>query len=93
MKNEVIGFTGLPGSGKSVAIAGIKDLGVSISMGDVIRNETKKRNLNPTDENLGRIARNLSKWKIASPRPAQLIGSNSRVLQGIGTSQKVVPLG
>ena len=59
MKKEVIGFTGLPGSGKSVAIAGVEDLGVSISMGDVIRNESKKRNLEPTDENLGRTARDL----------------------------------
>ncbi len=55
----VIGFTGLPGAGKTAAIDGVRDLGSSISMGDVIRRETKIRNLEPTDENLGNTARSL----------------------------------
>ncbi|HEY0088412.1 MAG TPA: AAA family ATPase [Candidatus Lokiarchaeia archaeon] len=56
---KVIGFCGLPGSGKSTAIEAIKDLGVIITMGDVIREEAKKRNLSSTDENLGKIAKEL----------------------------------
>ena len=56
---RVIGFCGLPGSGKSTAIEAIKDLGIVITMGDVIRNEARKRGLEPTDENLGRIAKEI----------------------------------
>ncbi|MGV9174011.1 MAG: AAA family ATPase [Promethearchaeia archaeon] len=56
---KVIGFTGLPGSGKSTAIEAIEHLGKVVTMGNVIRNETKKRGLEPTDKNLGEIARDL----------------------------------
>ena len=56
---KVIGFTGLPGSGKSTAIDAIRNLGKIITMGDVIRNEAKKRGIEPTGENLGKIAKEL----------------------------------
>ena len=56
---KVIGFCGLPGSGKSTIIEVIEDLGKVITMGDVIRNEAKKRNTILNDENLGKIAREL----------------------------------
>jgi dephospho-CoA kinase len=56
---KVIGFCGLPGSGKSTAIESVKDLGIIITMGDVIRNEAKNRNIEPTNQNLGEIAKNL----------------------------------
>ena len=56
---KVIGFTGLPGSGKSTAIDAIRNLGKIITMGDVIRNEAKKRGTEPTGENLGKIAKEL----------------------------------
>ncbi|MHA1723941.1 MAG: AAA family ATPase [Promethearchaeota archaeon] len=56
---KVLSLCGLPGSGKSTAIEAVKDLGLVITMGDVIRNEAKHRNLQPTAENLGRIAREL----------------------------------
>ena len=56
---KVIGFAGLPGSGKSTVIEAIEDLGLVITMGDVIRNEAKKKGLEPTDENLGKIAKEI----------------------------------
>jgi len=56
---KVIGFCGLPGSGKSTVLKAIEDLGVIITMGDIIRNETRKRSIEPTDENLGKIAQEL----------------------------------
>ena len=60
---KVIGFCGLPGSGKSTAIEAIIDLGKIITMGDVIRNEAKIRGIDPTGENLGKIAKELrDKW-------------------------------
>ncbi|MFX1357833.1 MAG: AAA family ATPase [Promethearchaeota archaeon] len=60
---KVIGFCGLPGSGKSTAIESIKDLGIIITMGDVIRNEAKNRNIELTDQNLGEIAKKLREDK------------------------------
>ncbi len=53
---KVIGFCGLPGSGKSTVLKAIEDLGTIITMGDVIRNEAIHRNIAPSDENLGNIA-------------------------------------
>jgi dephospho-CoA kinase len=56
---KIIGFCGLPGSGKSTAIEAIVDLGKIVTMGDVIRDEAKKRNIEPSGENLGKIAKDL----------------------------------
>ena len=58
---KVIAFCGLPGSGKTSAIESIKDLGYIITMGDIVRNEAKIRNLEYTGENLGKIAKELRK--------------------------------
>ena len=53
---KIIGFVGLPGSGKGEAskIAGQHGLAVVV-MGDVIRQEAARQGLEPTDQNLGRI--------------------------------------
>ncbi len=56
---KVIGFCGLPGSGKSKSLEAITNIGPIVTMGDVIRNEAKTRNIEPTSENLGKIAREL----------------------------------
>ncbi len=56
---KVIGFCGLPGSGKSTAIEAISDLGIIVTMGDVVRNEAKRRNIKPIDDDLGKIAKEL----------------------------------
>jgi len=56
---KIIAFCGLPGSGKTSAIESIKDLGYIITMGDVVRNEAKIRNLKYTGENLGKVAKGL----------------------------------
>ena len=52
----VLGLTGMPGSGKSlvVNVAEEQDYEV-ISMGDVVREETKKRKLELTPENIGKV--------------------------------------
>ena len=55
----VIGFCGLPGSGKSTALESVKDLGVVVNMGDVIRNEAMKKKIEINDENLGQLAKSL----------------------------------
>ena len=58
---KVIGFCGLPGSGKSTVLKAIEHLGIIVTMGDVIRNEANHRNIAPSDENLGKIALELRK--------------------------------
>jgi dephospho-CoA kinase len=56
---KVIGFCGLPGSGKSTALIAVEDLGTIITMGDVIRKEAINKNIEPNNENLGIIAKEL----------------------------------
>ena len=56
---KVIAITGQPGSGKTTAIDAIKDLGLVVSMGDIVRNEAKKRNLIPSGINIGKLAKEM----------------------------------
>ncbi|MFX1386309.1 MAG: AAA family ATPase, partial [Promethearchaeota archaeon] len=56
---KVLAICGLPGSGKTTAIEAIEDLGIIVSMGDVVRNEVKQRNLELSGNNIGRIAKEL----------------------------------
>ncbi len=51
---KLIAFVGMPASGKSEAAAISRLCGIPvINMGDVVREETAKRGLHPTDENIG----------------------------------------
>ena len=56
---KICAIVGKPGSGKTTAIDAIRDLGLVVTMGDVIRNEVKKRNLEPSGNNIGKIAKEL----------------------------------
>jgi dephospho-CoA kinase len=52
----VIGSAGMPGSGKSLAMNVAVESGYGVvAMGDVVREEAKKRSLEPTPANIGRI--------------------------------------
>ena len=52
----VLGSTGMPGSGKSVVVQVAKANGYdTVIMGDIIREETKKRDLELTRENVGKV--------------------------------------
>jgi dephospho-CoA kinase len=52
----VFGFVGLPGSGKSEAAAVARDLGIPVVvMGDVIREECRRRGLDPAEDH-GEVA-------------------------------------
>jgi len=52
----VIGVAGMPGAGKAVIKSSAESVGYSVVvMGDEIREETKRRGLEPTPENIGRI--------------------------------------
>jgi dephospho-CoA kinase len=52
----VVGVAGMPGAGKAVVSRVAKEKGYAIVvMGDVIREETNLRGLEPTPENIGKI--------------------------------------
>lgn len=57
---QVLAFVGAPASGKTVAAAVARELGIPvITMGDVIREEVQRRGLPCTDEHLGAVANEL----------------------------------
>ncbi len=57
---RVIAFVGLPLSGKTTASKVAEDMGIPVvCMGDVVREEAKRRNLPLTDDVLGKIASEL----------------------------------
>jgi len=52
----VVGLAGMPGSGKSLIVETAQELGYAIVvMGDVIREETAKRGLELTPQNVGKV--------------------------------------
>jgi dephospho-CoA kinase len=56
----VVGVAGMPGSGKGVFRRTVQRMGYPVViMGDVVREEVKRRNLKPTPENLGKTMLNL----------------------------------
>jgi len=58
----VIGLAGMPGSGKSVVVDVAREMGYAIVvMGDVIRQETLKRGLELTPQNVGKVMLELRK--------------------------------
>ncbi len=51
---KLIAFVGMPASGKSEASAVARKMNIPVvNMGDVVREETARRGLSPTDENIG----------------------------------------
>lgn len=52
----VVGLAGMPGSGKSLVVETAREVGYAIVvMGDVIREETAKRGLELTPQNVGKV--------------------------------------
>jgi dephospho-CoA kinase len=52
----VLGLVGMPGAGKSVVVNVARDNGYAVVvMGDVVREEARRRGLKPNPENLGKI--------------------------------------
>ena len=52
----VIGVAGMPGAGKATLRSAAESIGLPVViMGDEIRDETKRRGLEPTPENIGRV--------------------------------------
>jgi dephospho-CoA kinase len=56
MDKIVVGLAGMPGSGKSLVVETAKLRGYDVVvMGDVVREETQKRGLDPTPQNIGKV--------------------------------------
>ena len=56
MPKLVVCLTGMPGAGKSTIVTKLKEQGYqAFSLGDGVREEAKRRNLEPTGENLGKL--------------------------------------
>jgi dephospho-CoA kinase len=54
---RVVATTGMPGSGKSLAIEVAEEIGYEVvSMGDIVREETRKRGLPAEPESFGKVA-------------------------------------
>ena len=52
----VVCLTGMPGAGKSTIVSKLKEQGYqTFSLGDGVRSEAKRQNLEPTGENLGKL--------------------------------------
>ncbi len=46
----------MPGSGKSTIVLALKAMGIqALNLGDGVRAEAKRRNLEPTGDNLGKL--------------------------------------
>ena len=59
-KRRLLLITGMAGSGKTTLANLLRDKGYSVfTMGDVIRQEVRMRNLSPTPENLGEMAEDI----------------------------------
>jgi len=56
VNKAVVGLAGMPGAGKSVVVATARERGYGVVvMGDVVREEARRRFLEPSPENLGKI--------------------------------------
>jgi dephospho-CoA kinase len=78
-------LTGMPGAGKSTIAEGLKSKGYEIiNLGNAVRNEAKKRNLEASRENLGKLMLELREKNgpgaIAELAKSEIESSSSNVL-------------
>jgi dephospho-CoA kinase len=86
----------MPGAGKSTIAAGLKSKGFDVyNMGDAVRAEAKRRNLEPTGKNLGNLMLELREKNgpgvVAELTKPQIINSNSNVviIDGIRSNHEI----
>jgi dephospho-CoA kinase len=86
----------MPGAGKSTIAEGLKSKGYEIiNMGNAVRNEAKKRNLEPTGSNLGKLMLELREKNgpgaVAELVKPQIENSSSEVIiiDGIRSSPEI----
>ncbi len=86
----------MPGAGKSTIAAGLKSKGFDVyNMGDAIRAEAKRRNLEPSGKNLGKLMLELREKNgpgvVAELTKPQITNSNSNVviIDGIRSNHEI----
>ncbi|MFB5606682.1 MAG: AAA family ATPase [Candidatus Nitrosomaritimum yanchengensis] len=96
MTKLIVCLTGMPGAGKSTIAEGLKSKGYEIiNMGNAVRNEAKKRNLEPTGPNLGKLMLELREKNgpgaVAELVKPQIENSSSEVIiiDGIRSSSEI----
>ena len=85
MTKLIVCLTGMPGAGKSTIADGLKPKGYDIvNMGNAVREEAKKRNLEPSRSNLGKLMLELREKNgpgaIAELIKSQIESSSSNVI-------------
>ena len=85
MARLIVCLTGMPGSGKSTIVSALKAKGVeALNLGDGVRAEAKRRNLEPSGENLGKLMLELREKNgpgaIAELLTEQIKNSQSKVI-------------
>jgi len=92
----VVCLTGMPGAGKSTIANGLKEKGFEIiNMGDAVRAEAEKRNLEPTGQNLGKLMLELREKNgpgaVAELIKSSIENSNSSVIviDGIRSNDEI----
>jgi dephospho-CoA kinase len=94
---KILAFTGMPASGKSVAVDIAKEKNMPvIRMGDLVWEETKSQGLELTDKNVGKIANDMRKKygkDVWAKRTVEKIKSNVRddcvVIDGIRNFEEI----
>ncbi len=94
---KILAFTGMPASGKSVAVEIAKEKNIPvIRMGDAVWDETKKQGLILTDKNVGKVANDMREKHgkdIWAKRTVEKIKSNVKedciVIDGIRNSEEI----
>lgn len=91
----VVGVVGMPGSGKSIVDNVAGKLGfLVVVMGNVVREETSQRGIEPTPENVGRIMlqfREEGPAVVAKKCIAKIVGTNTHhvLIEGIRSFDEV----
>jgi dephospho-CoA kinase len=98
-RKKVIAISGMPGAGKGVAAEAAKQLGLEVLvLGDVIREETERRGLEPTPKNVGQVMLQLRKEegpaavaKRLAPK-VEKVPSSIVVVEGVRSPQELQEL-
>ena len=94
---KIVAFTGMPASGKSVAVEIAKEKNISvIRMGDAVLEETKKQGLTLNDKNVGHVANSMREkygkdiWAQRTMQKIKSIGeTDCIVIDGIRNKEEI----
>ncbi len=98
-KKRVIAISGMPGAGKGIAAEAARQLGFQVLvLGDIIREETERRGLQPTPQNMGSVmlqVRNAEGPAVVAKRllpKIQSSGHSRVVVEGIRSLHELAEL-